>query len=273
MFLFNLLEVSEQTTDIVTYITIGVLAVLAIVVAAVCIGNRKKKFDTKSLAYAAICLATSFVLSFIKIAPVPNGGSITLASWVPVLIYTYAYGAPKGFLVGIIFGILNFISGPYILTPFTFILDYILAFAMVGLMGFARHFSKSLMTNVLLGTVLAIVARFVMHLISGMIYFMEDAVWVDLPTPNAFVYSLIYQLVYIPGDAVICLIVLAILVKTNVLQTLLHIMRPSLFPAAARKGQAAAESAAPAQDAPAQDAPAEKAPEAPQSAAHSDQTK
>ena len=151
-------------------------------------------------------------------------------------------------------------------------LDYILAFAMVGLMGFARHFSKSLMTNVLLGTVLAIVARFVMHLISGMIYFMEEAVWVDLPTPNAFVYSLIYQLVYIPGDAVICLIVLAILVKTNVLQTLLHIMRPSLFPAAARKGQAAAESAAPA-DAPAQDAPAEKAPEAPQSDAHSDQTK
>ena len=97
MFLFNLLEVSEQTTDIVTYITIGVLAVLAIVVAAVCIGNRKKKFDTKSLAYAAICLATSFVLSFIKIAPVPNGGSITLASWVPVLIYTYAYARRRAF--------------------------------------------------------------------------------------------------------------------------------------------------------------------------------
>lgn len=232
MFLNNLLEVSGHTTDIITYITIGVLALLAVIVAAVCIGNRKKKFDTKSLAFAAICLATSFVLSFIKITPVPSGGSITLASWVPVLIYAYAYGAPKGFLVGIIFGLLNFISGPYILTPFTFILDYILAFAMVGLMGLARKFNRSLLTNVVLGTVIAVVARFVMHLISGMIYFAEDAIWVDLPTPNAFVYSLIYQLVYIPGDAVICLAVLIILAKSNVLQTLLHIMRPNEFSAA-----------------------------------------
>ena len=248
MFLHNLLEVSEQTTDIITYITIGVLAVLAIIIVAVCIGNRKHKFDTKSLAYAAVCLATSFVLSFIKVQPVPNGGSITLASWVPVLIYAYAFGAPKGFLVGIIFGILNFISGPYILTPFTFVLDYVLAFAMVGLMGFSRKFSKSLLTNVMLGTVLAVVGRFIMHLISGMIYFAEDAIWVDLPTPNAFVYSLIYQLVYIPGDAVICLIVLAILVKTNVLQTLLHMMRPSEFPSA-QKASAGQSDAAPKADA------------------------
>lgn len=242
MFLNNLLEVSEQTTDIVTYIAIGVVGVLAIIVAAVCIGNRNaKKFDTKSLAYAAVCLATSFVLSFVKVSPVPNGGSITLASWVPVLIYTYAYGAPKGFLVGIIFGVLNFLSGPYILTPFTFVLDYILAFAMIGLMGFARHFSKSLVKNVVLGTVLAVVARFVMHLFSGMIYFAEDAIWVDLPTPNAFVYSLIYQLVYIPGDMIIAIAVLVILAKTGVLQTLLHMMRPALFPAPA-KAQATAES-------------------------------
>ena len=45
-------------------------------------------------------------------------------------------------------------------------------------------------------------------------------------------YSLIYQLVYIPGDAVICLAVLIILAKSNVLQTLLHIMRPNEFSAA-----------------------------------------
>ncbi len=245
MFLNNLLEVSEKTTEIVNYIAIGVVGLLAIIVAAVCIGNRNaKKFDTKSLAYAAVCLATSFVLSFVKVSPVPNGGSITLASWVPVLIYTYAYGAPKGFLVGIIFGILNFVSGPYILTPFTFILDYILAFAMVGLMGFARKFSHSLLRNVILGTILAVVARFVMHLISGMIYFVEDAIWVDLPTPNAFLYSLIYQLVYIPGDAIICIAVLAVLAKTGVLQTLLHMMRPALFPAKAQ--------AAPTQENPAE---------------------
>ena len=62
MFLNSLLEVSEKTTDIVTYIIIGALALLAVIVVTICIVNRgKKKFDTKSLAYAAVCLATSFV--------------------------------------------------------------------------------------------------------------------------------------------------------------------------------------------------------------------
>ena len=233
MFLNNLLEVSEKTTEIVNYVAIGMIALLAVVCLIICIGNRSKKFDTKSIAYAAVCLATSFVLSFIKVSPVPNGGSITLASWLPVLIYAYAFGVAKGLLVGVIFGILNFISGPYILTPMTFVLDYVLAFAMVGLMGIAPKFSKSLMVNVLAGTALAVFARLIMHLFSGMIYFVEDAIWVDLPTPNAFVYSLIYQLVYVPGDMLITMIAFAVLVKTNVLQTLLHVMRPNRFAAAA----------------------------------------
>lgn len=235
MFLNSLLEVSEQTTDLVQYIAIGAVALLAIIVLAVCLATRGKQFDTKALAYAAVCLATSFVLSFIKVSPVMYGGSITLASWVPVLLYAYAFGAPRGFLVGIIFGVLNFISGPYILTPFTFVLDYILAFAMVGLMGFARKFTRSTLANVLIGTTIAVLARFVMHLFSGMIYFAEDAIWVDLPTPNAFVYSLIYQLVYVIPDGAICAIVFVLLAKTGTLDTLLHMLHPSVFPAAKAK--------------------------------------
>ena len=68
--LLNLLEVSEQTTDIVTYCIIGAIALLALIVVAICVANRNKQFDTKALAYAAVCLATSFVLSFIKVTPV-----------------------------------------------------------------------------------------------------------------------------------------------------------------------------------------------------------
>lgn len=233
----NLLAViaTEEAIDIVNYVAIGAVALLAVIMLIICLAFRKRQMDTKSIAYASVCLAASFVLSFIKISPVPNGGSITLASWIPVLIYAYAYGAPRGFLVGIIFGILNFISGPYILTPFSFILDYILAFAMVGLMGFARKFNKSLLFNVVLGTVIVALARFVMHFFSGVIYFQNDAVWVELPewaTANAYIYSLIYQLIYIPGDAIINIVVFAVLAKTGVLSTLLHMIRPAQFPLA-----------------------------------------
>ena len=220
MFLFSLCAVTEQTTETVTYVSLGAIALIVIVLALTCI--KASKFTTRSIALAGVCLAASFTLSFLKFSPVLYGGSITLASFVPVLIYAYAYGPLKGFLVGAIFGLLNFISGPYILTPMTFVLDYILAFASIGLMGFAKNFGKlSTTSKVVLGTILVYVARFIFHLVSGFIYFAEDSIWVDLPAPNAFVYSLIYQAVYVPADCLIATVVMIVLARTKTLDTLL----------------------------------------------------
>ncbi|MDE7401447.1 MAG: energy-coupled thiamine transporter ThiT [Clostridia bacterium] len=224
MFHFSLLAaVSEKTTDIVTWVSIGCLAALAIALTLLCIFG--KKYSTREIAYAGICLALSFALSFIKVSPVHLGGSITLASFVPLLIYAYKFGPVKGTLAGIMLGLFNFISGPYILTPLTFILDYVLAFASIGLMGFAPKFGKlSITAKVTIGTVLVYVARFIFHLLSGFIYFAENAIWVDLPTPNMFVYSFIYQCVYLPADCVICIIVLFATAKTKALDKLLAMM-------------------------------------------------
>lgn len=224
MFHFSLLAVSENATDVVSYVSLGIIALCAVILAIACI--KSSKFTTRSIAYAGVCLAASFTLSFIKISPVQYGGSITLASFVPLLIYTYAYGPIKGLFVGTLFGLLNFVSNPYILTPMTFVLDYILAFASISLMGFAKKLGNlSTCSKVLLGTLFVYVARFTFHLISGFIYFAEDAIWVDLPTTNAFVYSLIYQSVYVPADFAICAIVLAVLSKTKTLDRLLAVGR------------------------------------------------
>ncbi len=218
-----LAAVSESATDIVTWVSIAAIAVLVVALAIVCVFG--KKYSTNELAYAGICLASSFVLSFLKVSPVQYGGSITLASFVPLLIYAYKFGVIRGMLSGIVLGLLNFISSPYILTPMTFILDYVLAFASIGLMGLAPKFGKlSLTSKVILGTVLVYVARFIFHLVSGFIYFAEDAIWVDLPTPNAFVYSFIYQCVYLPADCVICAAVLTVLAKTGTLDRLFAMM-------------------------------------------------
>lgn len=224
MFLNSLLA---NTEDIVTYISIGAIALLAVILVAICITN--KKFDTKSIAYAAVCLATSFALSFIKVSPVTYGGSITLASFVPVLIYAYAFGAVRGFIVGLIFGLLNYISGPFWLTPLTFLLDYILAFTMIGLMGFARKFTKSLTANVLIGTALVYIARLIMHLCAGIVYFNMDQIYTNLPQTNAFVYSFLYQIIYIVPDAVIACVVFVLLSKTGTLQRLLKMINPKQF--------------------------------------------
>jgi len=205
--------VSEDTTNLVQLISVSAIALLLIALYLLCV--IKKEFDTKSVVHAAICIATSFALSFIKVTPVVYGGSITLASFVPILIYAYAYGFKKGLLAGLIFGILQFIQSPYILVPITFVLDYLLAFASIGLMGFASKFSKSTMKNVILGVLLVYFVRFIMHFVSGVVYFNYDAVWANLPTPNSIVYSLLYQTVYVIPDMIITLVAFILLVNTK----------------------------------------------------------
>ena len=228
MFLFSLLEVSEKTTDLVKWISVGAIVLLFAVIAL--IGFSGKKYSAKKLAFAGICVAMSFVLALIKFKPVQYGGSITLASFVPVLIFAYVYGPAEGFLVGLLHGLLNFVESPYILTPATFILDYLLAFAGIGFMGFwgkIKRKEKSAMP-VVLGCVCVFSFRFLAHLCSGMIFFLQDAVWVSLPDwamGNAFVYSLIYQCVYVPADALIATLTLIALAKTGVLDKLVKRMR------------------------------------------------
>ncbi len=230
MFLYSLLEVSDKATNVVKWISVGAVVLLLAVIALIGFGG-KKRYDAKRIAFAGVCVAMSFVLALIKFKPVQYGGSITLASFVPVLVYAYVYGPTSGFMVGLIHGLLNFIESPYILTPATFILDYLLAFASIGIMGFFGKLPRKEKSAlpVVLGSVAVFAARFVFHLVSGAIFFMQDAVWVSLPNwamGNAFVYSLIYQCVYVPADCLIATLVLFALAKTGVLDKLAKIMRP-----------------------------------------------
>lgn len=220
-------EVPEETYKLVGLIAIIALAVLAVIMLVLCLAN--KKMDTKSIVYAAVCLAGSFVLSFLKIAPVTFGGSITLASFVPILIYAYVYGPVKGLLIGLIYGVLQFIQDPYMLTPVTFLLDYLLAFVGIFLIGLARILFKRENTAVFVGTAAAYVWRFVMHFVSGLIYFRMGAIWVDIPAENAVTYSLLYQTVYLLPDMVITMAVMGILVGTKNFSRLVKLMQPSFY--------------------------------------------
>ena len=141
--------ISEETTELVSIIAIAAIAALAIIMLVICL--TYKKMDTKAIVYAAISIASAFVLSFIKVSPVTNGGSITLASFVPILIYAYVYGPVRGLVAGLIFGVLQFIQSPYMLTPLTFVLDYLLAFAPIFLMGLARLVFKKENTSIFAG--------------------------------------------------------------------------------------------------------------------------
>lgn len=228
MFLYSLLSVSEKTTEIIKWISVGAVILLLAVIGF--IGGSNKKHDAKKLAFAGICICVSFTLAVIKFKIFASGGSITFASFVPVLVFSYCYGVADGLLVGLIHGLLNFIESPYILTPATFFLDYLLPFASVGVMGLFRRIPRKekAVAPLVLGAVCVFFLRFTFHLLSGVIFFNAGYVE-ELPVlgiENAFLYSFIYQCLYVPFDAVIAIASLIALTKTGVLDRLLRQMKP-----------------------------------------------
>lgn len=127
---------------------------------------EKKVSPTIMLVHGALCIALSFVLSYIKLFSMPAGGSITLASMLPLMIYANRYGVRNGLLAGLVYGILQYIQGGYFVHWIQFIFDYPLAFALIGLAGITRG-ENNLVFSVLIGGT----ARFLSHFIGGVLFF------------------------------------------------------------------------------------------------------
>ena len=121
----------------------GGLSTATVVALAVIFGKtERKEFDSKSVTYAAICIAMSFALSFMRIVRLPQGGSITPASLLPIMLYACMFGVKKGVFVGFIYGLLQAFQDPNVLHPAQFLLDYPVAFAWIGLAGIFSHLNR-----------------------------------------------------------------------------------------------------------------------------------
>ena len=179
----------------------GILAALVILgVVLFFVTRDSKKWTTRMLSNAALCIALAFVLSYIRLYKLPQGGSITLASMLPIFLFAYAYGVAPGMLVGAAFGILQFIQDAYFVHPIELLLDYPLAFALLGLAGLANRFSDKwgLIPGIILGTF----GRFVCAFLSGVIFFGMYAP----EGQSVLVYSAVYNGFYLIPEAIICIV-------------------------------------------------------------------
>ena len=184
----------------------AVLLILAIIGATFFLGKDEHKgFDAKAISFAGVAIAMCFALSYLRIVKMPQGGSITVASLLPLIIYSYMFGVKKGVFAGMIYGLLQAVQDPYILHPAQFILDYPAAFACIGFAGaFAkvRKLDKLPQVQIALGGVVAGLARFVCHYFSGVFAFGSFG-----GGQNAWLYSLIYQSGYVLPDIAIVIAV------------------------------------------------------------------
>ena len=197
---------NEDVQSIGLYLTSGISAAALICLALFGDRQHKKEFDSKSVTYAAICIAMSFALSFMRLARLPQGGSITPASLLPLMLYAYMFGVRKGIFAGFVYGLLQAFQDPTVLHPAQFLLDYPMAFAWMGLAGLfaqCKSLRKYPQAQFALGGVLAGLGRFFMHFLSGTFAF---GVFAPEGTPAAL-YSLIYQAGYVLPDLAIAIAV------------------------------------------------------------------
>lgn len=179
----------------------GILAALVILgVVLFFVTRNSKKWTTRMLANAALCIALAFVLSYIRLYKLPQGGSITLASMLPIFLFAYAYGVAPGMLVGAAYGILQFIQDAYFVHPVELLLDYPLAFALLGLAGLASRFSDK--WGMIPGIILGTFGRFVCAFLSGVIFFGMYAP----EGQSVLVYSAVYNGFYLIPEAIICIV-------------------------------------------------------------------
>ena len=172
--------------------------------------------NLKRLVVTAIMIALGTALSFIRIQ-MPLGGEITLLSLVPIALISIEYGVTWGLFGAFVYSLIQMgiqlsLIFTWGLSPAavvgTIVLDYILAYTAVGLSGLFR---KKGIPGVCAGIAIALLTRFVLHVISGTIIF---DVWMPEGWSNPFVYSLCYNAVYIVPEMVLTMIGSVILFKT-----------------------------------------------------------
>ena len=166
-----------------------------------------KRTNLVTLTECSIMIALSAVLSVVPLFEMPYGGSITLASFLPIVIIAYRHGIKCGLatagassLVQMLFGMKNF---SYFSTWQSLVtlalLDYVVAFTVFGLAGIFRNKIKQQSAAMVTGAALASVIRYLCHVISG------ATVWAGLsiPTEAALLYSFSYNATYMIPESII----------------------------------------------------------------------
>ena len=162
---------------------------------------------TRALVESAMMVALATVLSIFKIIEMPYGGSVTIASMLPMIILAYRHGVSWGLGAGLVYAAMQQLLGLNDLSYVTgwqsvlavIMLDYIVAFTVVGLGGVFRKVSKTQKGALALGALLVTILRYICHVISG------ATVWAGLSIPDsaALIYSIGYNATYMLPEAII----------------------------------------------------------------------
>lgn len=177
-----------------------------------------RTYRVRAIVEIALAVALSAVLNMAKITPpfAIAGGSISL-DMLPIFVVALRLGLWPGVVAGALWGIFDLLFEPYIVHPAQLVLDYPLAFALCGFAGLgASRVRDALSVGRIGGAGVEVVpwvligglGRFAAHVVSGVIFFSENAP----KGQSALLYSAVYNISYIAPSLIACAVLAAVLV-------------------------------------------------------------
>lgn len=155
------------------------------------------KSKTRMLTESALLIAMAIVLELVAKAFIPEmpfGGQVTLVSMLPIVLISYRHGVKWGLLSGVVYAALEMVigaktvaaafqpdyfgSGVLIVNALLMcLLDYVLAFTILGIGGCFRNKIQNPGLSLCLGSIVALSCRYLCHILSGYILFGSYAEW------------------------------------------------------------------------------------------------
>ena len=147
---------------------------------------------TKKTITSSMLIGLGLILSIVQILTLPFGGSVTLVSMLPVIMASYLFGLKTGLTAAFAYSLLQmvvgfgtvsafFLPGDSQMAPFAAIsiclVDYVFAYTVLGFGGIFRGKLGNETKELCLGVTVAVMLRFIMHIISGYIFFGAWAEW------------------------------------------------------------------------------------------------
>lgn len=208
-----------------------------------------KRKNLHMLVESAIMLTMGVALEFISkmfIPELPFGGQITIVNMLPIVLISYRHGVKWGLFSSFVYSLLQIALGLKTVTAafqpgyfgdsvllvnaiIMLLLDYIIAYTVLGFGGIFRNKLKNPAISLSLGSVVALTLRYAVHILSGYILFSGWAEWfftqegfpawgralVESVGSNmlGLIYSVVYNGMYMIPEIILTTIAAAIISK------------------------------------------------------------
>ena len=170
--------------------------------------NKQLRALCESAIFTALALALSYLEIPVGVAFGGFGGSLSMVM-IPLVLCAIRWGLGWGVGAGLAFGTLKyFFSSGWAITWESMLLDYSLAYMMVGLSGLFRGKSRSAWLAALVGCA----GRFVIHFISGVTIYAEYVSPIfGWNGSSSTIYSVLYNGSYMLPNTVITVLAVFLL--------------------------------------------------------------